>query len=128
VLVVSPSDTGIRQARAKTDRLDARTLARLLAAGSLDGVWMPDRWTWVMRRRLSRRSQLVWARSRAKNQIHAVLMRQLVGRAPFADLFGVKGRESGSHSCSCRSRSQRRSAPLCARSSSSTRRSQRSSA
>jgi hypothetical protein len=28
VLVVSPSDTGIRQARAKTDRLDARTLVR----------------------------------------------------------------------------------------------------
>ena len=93
VLVVSPSDTGIRQARAKTDRLDARTLARLLAAGSLDGVWMPDRWTWMMRRRLSRRSQLVWARSRAKNQIHAVLMRQLVGRPPFADVFGVKGRQ-----------------------------------
>jgi transposase len=93
VLVVSPSDTGIRQARAKTDRLDARTLARLLAAGSLDGVWMPDRQTWVMRRRLSRRSQLVWARSRAKNQIHAVLMRQLVGRPPFSDVFGVKGRE-----------------------------------
>ncbi len=93
VLVVSPSDTGIRQARAKTDRLDARTLARLLAAGSLDGVWMPDRQTWVMRRRLSRRSQLVRARSRAKNQIHAVLMRQLVGRPPFSDLFGVKGRE-----------------------------------
>ena len=42
VVVVSPSDTGIRQARAKTDRLDARTLARLLAAGSLDAVWMPD--------------------------------------------------------------------------------------
>src|SRR5437660_6122070 len=93
VLVVSPSDTGIRQAGAKTDRLDARTLARLLAAGSLDAVWMPDRQTWVMRRRLSRRSQLVWARSRAKNEIHAVLMRQLVGRAPFADLLGVKGRK-----------------------------------
>ena len=27
IVVVSPSDTGIRQARAKTDRLDARTLA-----------------------------------------------------------------------------------------------------
>ena len=74
VLVVSPSDTGIRQARAKTDRLDARTLARLLAAGSLDGVWVPDRQTWMMRRRLSRRSQLVWARNRSKNQIHAVLV------------------------------------------------------
>jgi transposase len=93
VLVVSPSDTGIRQARAKTDRLDARTLARLLAAGSLDAVWMPDQATWVMRRRLSRRGQLVWARSRTKNQIHAVLMRQLVGRPPVSDLFGVKGRK-----------------------------------
>jgi transposase len=93
VLVVSPSDTGIRQARAKTDRLDARTLARLLAAGSLDAVWMPDRQTWVMRRRLSRRGQLVHARTRSKNEIHAVLMRQLVGRPPVSDLFGVKGRE-----------------------------------
>ena len=38
VIVVSPNDTGIRGARAKTDRLDARTLARLLAAGELDPV------------------------------------------------------------------------------------------
>jgi transposase len=29
VIVVSPNDTGIRQARAMTDRLDARTLAKL---------------------------------------------------------------------------------------------------
>jgi transposase len=92
VLVVSPNDTGIRQARAKTDRLDARTLARLLASGELDAVWMPDRRTQVMRRRLQRRGQLVWGRTRAKNQIHATLMRCLVGRAPFADLFGKKGR------------------------------------
>jgi transposase len=92
VLVVSPNDTGIRQARAKTDRLDARTLAKLCASGELDAVWIPDRETQVLRRRLQRRGQLVWARARAKNQIHATLMRQLVGRAPFADLFGVKGR------------------------------------
>jgi hypothetical protein len=59
VLVVSPNDTGIRQARAKTDRLDARTLARLWASGELDAVWMPNRATQVMRRRLQRRSQLV---------------------------------------------------------------------
>lgn len=92
VIVVSPSDTGICQARAKTDRLDARTLAKLLAAGELDSIWMPDHATWVMRRRLGRRSQLVWARTRAKNQIHAVLMRQLIGRPPMSDLFGAKGR------------------------------------
>jgi transposase len=92
VIVVSPADTGIRQARAKTDRLDARTLARLLAAGELDPVWMPDERTRVMRRRLARREQLVRSRSRAKNEIHAVLMRRLKGRPPVSDLFGVKGR------------------------------------
>jgi transposase len=93
VVVVSPNDTGIRQARAKTDRLDARTLARPLWAGELDAVWTPDEQTGVLRRRLARRGQLVRARSRAKNEIHAVLMRRLKGKPPFSDLFGVKGRE-----------------------------------
>ncbi len=92
VVVVSPDDTGIRQARAKTDRLDARALARLLAAGELDTVWRPDERTRVLRRRLARRQQLVRSRSRAKNEIHAVLMRRLKGRPPVSDLFGVKGR------------------------------------
>jgi transposase len=93
VVVVSPDDTGIRQARAKTDRLDARTLAKLLAAGELDAVWMPDERCRVMRRRLARREQLVRSRSRSKNEIHAVLMRRLKGRPPVSDLFGVKGRK-----------------------------------
>jgi len=93
VVVVSPDDTGIRQARAKTDRLDARALARLLAAGELDAVWMPDERCRVMRRRLARREQLVRSRSRSKNEIHAVLMRRLKGRPPASDLFGVKGRK-----------------------------------
>ena len=92
VVVVSPSDTGIRQARAKTDRLDARALAKLLWAGQLDGVWTPDERIRAMRRRLARRSQLVRARSRAKNEVHAVLMRCLKDRPPASDLFGVKGR------------------------------------
>jgi transposase len=93
VVVASPDDTGIRQARAKTDRLDARTLAKLLAAGDLDAVWMPDEACRVMRRRLARREQLVRARTRAKNEIHAVLMRRLKGKPPVSDLFGVKGRK-----------------------------------
>jgi transposase len=92
VVVVSPGDTGIAQARAKTDRLDARALARLLAAGSLDAVWMPDERTRVLRRRLARRAQLVRSRTRAKNEVHAVLMRRLKGRPPASDLFGLKGR------------------------------------
>ena len=93
IIVVSPGDTGISQARAKTDRLDARTLARLLWTGELEAVWVPPEWVSRMRRRLHRREQLVRARSRAKNEIHAVLMRRLQGRPPVSDLFGVKGRE-----------------------------------
>jgi transposase len=93
VIVVSPGDTGITQARAKTDRLDARTLARLLWAGELDSVWVPDELTRMLRRRLARREQLMRASRRAKNEIHAVLMRQLIGRPPVSDLFGVKGRQ-----------------------------------
>jgi transposase len=92
VVVVSPDDTGITQARAKTDRLDARTLARLLWSGGLESVWMPDERCRVLRRRLARREQLVHARSRAKNEVHAVLQRRLQGRPPCSDLFGVKGR------------------------------------
>jgi transposase len=92
VVVVSPDDTGITQARAKTDRLDARTLARLLWSGELESVWMPDERCRVLRRRLARREQLVHARTRAKNEIHAVLQRRLQGKPPCSDLFGVKGR------------------------------------
>ena len=42
VVVVSPDDTGIAQARTKTDKLDARAPASLLWKGGLEAVWMPD--------------------------------------------------------------------------------------
>ena len=92
VVVVSPADTGIRSARAKTDRLDARALAKLLASGSLDAVWVPDDETRAMRRRLQRRSQLVRVRTKAKNEVHAALMRRLIAKPAVSDLFGVEGR------------------------------------
>lgn len=90
--MISPHDTGISRARAKTDRLDARTLAKLLAASELDAVWMLDEWTGAMRRRLARRDQLVRTRTRAQNEIQATLIRRLKGRPPVSDLFGVAGR------------------------------------
>jgi transposase len=93
VIVVSPDDTGIAAARAKTDKLDARALALLLWRGELEAVWMPDERCQVLRRRLQRREQLVRSRSRAKNELHAVLQRRLKGKPPCSDLFGVKGRE-----------------------------------
>ena len=84
--------TQITQARAKTDRLDARTLAKLLRAGALEEVWMPDERTRARRRLCSRRAALVRARTRAKNEAHAVLARNLKGRPPATDLFGRAGR------------------------------------
>jgi len=68
-------------------------LARLLWSGELESVWMPDERCRVLRRRLARREQLVRARSRAKNEIHAVLQRRLQGKPPCSDLLGVKGRQ-----------------------------------
>ncbi|MGZ6299711.1 MAG: IS110 family RNA-guided transposase, partial [Candidatus Limnocylindria bacterium] len=91
IVAASPTDTGMRQARAKTDRLDARALARLLASGQLETVWVPDEAAQAMRRRLRRRTQLVVTKSRPKNEVHAALMRRLVPKPGFSDLFGVAG-------------------------------------
>ena len=92
VVVVSPDDTGIASARAKTDRLDARQLASLLWKGELEAVWVPDERCRILRRRLARRGQLMRARTRSKNEIHASLQRRLQAKPPCSDLFGVKGR------------------------------------
>jgi transposase len=83
----------ISHAKAKTDTLDARTPARLLAAGFLDEVWVPDEPTRALRRWIARRAQLVRQRTRAKNEIHAVIARTLGERPPASDLFGERGRE-----------------------------------
>jgi transposase len=82
----------IADAKAKTDRRDARTLAKLLAAGLLQGTWLPDEATRALRRRLARRAQLVRQRGRLKNEIHAALYRNLKGAGPASDLFGAAGR------------------------------------
>ncbi len=78
--------------RAKTDRIDARTLAQLLAAGFLPEVWIGDEATHALRRRVGRRVHLVRQRTKAKNQVHAVLLRNLAGRPPVSDVFGTRGR------------------------------------
>jgi transposase len=82
----------ITEAKAKTDRLDARTLARLLASGLLDEVWTPDERTRALRRLTNRRERLVRARTRAKKEAQGVLARNLCPRAPVSDTFGKGGR------------------------------------
>jgi len=93
VVLANAADVrAIAHARVKSDRFDAAILARLLAAGMLDGVWVPDERIGALRRRIARRAALVRQRTRAKNEIHAVIMRCLLGRPPASDLFGKKGR------------------------------------
>jgi transposase len=65
---------------------------KLLAAGFLPEVWTPDEQTRVLRRRISRRAQLVRQRTREKKQVHAILIRNLKERSPATDLFGAAGR------------------------------------
>jgi transposase len=84
----------IAEAKVKTDKVDARTLCELLAAGFLPEVFGPDEDTRALRRRLPRRAALVRQRTRAKNELHAVLARNLKGRPPKSDVFGVRGRQS----------------------------------
>lgn len=91
VVLASPKAvTGATAIRAKTDKIDARTLATLLAGGFLPEVSIVDEATGVLRRQVSRRAHLVWTRTRVKNQVQATLIRNLL-RPPVSDLFGVRG-------------------------------------
>lgn len=94
VMVANPRKLrAIAESKVKTDQVDARTLCELLDAGFVPSVWSPDEWTRALRRRVQRRSKLVRARTRAKNELHAVLARNLKGRPPMTDVFGKRGRQ-----------------------------------
>ena len=82
----------IAESKAKTDRIDAATLARLHAAGYLPEVWQPDDATERLRTLVSRRATIVQQMTRTKNRIHAVLHANLI--PPFSGkLFMAPGRK-----------------------------------
>lgn len=93
VVVSNPQKTrAIAESRVKTDKVDAEILAQLLAADYLPEVWIADEDTQARRRQVARRARLVRQRTRLKNQVQAIVHRNLVPRCPAADLFGLKGR------------------------------------
>jgi transposase len=93
VVISNPLRTrAIADAKIKTDKVDAGVLAQLLAADYLPGVWQPNESTRVLRRLVARRAHIVRQRTRLKNQIHAILLRNLVSGCPASDLFGNRGR------------------------------------
>ena len=85
VIVSNPMKTrAIAEAKVKTDKVDAAVLAELLAADYLPSVWVADQDTQALRRQVDRRDQLVRQRTRLKNQVQAILHRNLVERCPFS--------------------------------------------
>ena len=121
VVVSNPMKTrAIAEAKVKTDKVDAAVLAELLAADYLPSVWVADEATHALRRQVARRAHIVRQRTRLKNQVQAILHRNLIPRCPAADLFGVKGRCWLAISTSRRMRSTR-SRRCCASSTSTAR-------
>ena len=92
VLAHAKQVRAISHARVKTDKVDAKVLADLLAAGLIPKVWIGDDRIRMMRRLVSRRRGLVKRRTQIKNEIAAALSRNLRGRPPATDLFGKQGR------------------------------------
>ena len=79
VLAHAKQVRAISHARVKIDKVDARVLADLLAAGLIPKVWIGDDRTRMMRRLVSRRRGLVKRRTQIKNEIAAALSRNLRG-------------------------------------------------
>jgi transposase len=94
----------ISHARTKTDKVDAKVPADLLAADLIPPVWIGDERCRMLRRLVSRRCGLIKRRTQIKNEISAVLHRDLKGRDPASDPFGKKAAR-GSPSSGCRSTS-----------------------
>lgn len=80
----------IAEAKVKTDKIDAETLAQLLRCDYLPDVWHPDEETRRLRLLTTRRATLVCDRSRVKNRIQSLLAGLLI-EPPVKVLFTKAG-------------------------------------
>lgn len=115
VVVVNPRRLGQIAARAKTDRIDAHTLSRLLGAGVLTGVWTPDEQARALRRLVSRRAAVIRARSRAKTKCTRCLP-ATCAQACRSPTRSVRPADAGFADWPCPRKSSLRSPAACARS------------
>lgn len=72
----------IAEARVKTDKVDAETLAQLLRADLIPRSWVPSRDIRDLRQLVRQRTYLVRQSTSFKNRIHAELLRRGVRRPP----------------------------------------------
>src|SRR5918994_1771914 len=82
VVIANPKQVRLTEhAKIKTDGIDAAVLAKLYASGFLPEVRVPDERTQALRRRVSRREQLVRQRTRLKNIVQSILHAASLGAA-----------------------------------------------
>lgn len=92
VVLSNPTKTrAIAEAKIRTDKLDAATLADLLRAGLVAESYVPPKRVRDCRTLLRYRVSLVQARTRVKNRVHALLEKYEIG-VGFTDLFGARGK------------------------------------
>jgi transposase len=93
VVLAHPYSTRlIAEAQIKTDKLDARVLARLLRAGFIARAHIPSRWARDLKDLMRQRTFWVIEQTRVKNRVHILLDRQVnLERPHVSDLFGLVG-------------------------------------
>lgn len=97
VVVAHPLRTkAIASAKIKTDKIDATTLAQLLRADLIPQSYIPPVEVRQLRELLRYRASLVGIRTKVKNKVHAILIKNGINH-PYSDLFGKKGRDWLSH-------------------------------
>jgi transposase len=93
VKLSNPSRTkAIAEARVKTDKLDAKTLAYLLRGDLVAESYVPNKKNRERRSLIRHRASLLKMRVEVKNRIHALLDKHDLTYA-FTDLFGKEGLE-----------------------------------
>lgn len=93
VVIANPLQVkAIAHARVKTDKVDAKILAQLHAAGFLPEVWAADDETLHLRRLVSERDATVRSIRRVKSRVQAILHANLVPKYA-GHLFGKGGRK-----------------------------------
>lgn len=81
----------IASARIKTDKIDSTVLAHLLRTNLLPEAYIPSREMRDLKELVRLRASLVWLRTRAKNKIHAVLLKNGI-ELPYTDIFCQRGK------------------------------------
>lgn len=92
-VLANPNKTkAIAEAKIKSDKLDARTLAHLLRADMVASSHVPDKDVRGLRALVRHRVSLVKMRTEVKNKIHALFDRHGI-KHEYSDIFGKNGIE-----------------------------------